>query len=101
MSAGIGPLGLGGYGRPAPQYEAKYLRQQLQSALCDDAARALDVWLWLAGALTRETLAKINKTATEPDGSADYTSLLWAYSQHNKNATDFCAGAHAHAANSG
>ena len=28
MSAGIGPLGLGGYGKPAPQYESRYLRRR-------------------------------------------------------------------------
>ena len=91
MTAGIGPLALGGYGAPAPQYPSQYLEQQLHSALCDDEHGPLDVWLWLAGALTPETLAKINKTSTEPGGAADYTSLLHAYSSHNKNGTDLCA----------
>ena len=73
------------------QYPSQYLEQQLHSALCDDEHGPLDVWLWLAGALTPETLAKINKTSTEPGGAADYTSLLHAYSSHNKNGTDLCA----------
>ena len=60
-------------------YESRYLEQVLQSALCDDAHGPLDVWLWLAGALTPESLAKINKTATEPGGAKDYTTLLHAY----------------------
>eukprot|EP01052_Picozoa_sp_SAG31_P027587 SAG31_NODE_2592_length_5424_cov_1.685258_5_plen_168_part_00 len=90
MTAGIGPLALGGYGPPAPQYESRYLEQQLHSALCDDAHGPLDVWLWLAGSLRPETLAKINKTAAEPAGAKDYTSLLYAYSSHNVNGTNLC-----------
>jgi hypothetical protein len=92
MTAGIGPLALGGYGSPAPQYESRYLAQQLHSALCDDAHGALDVWLWMAGALRPQTLAKINRTASEPGGAHDYTSLLYAYSSHNNNGTDLCRG---------
>ena len=48
MTAGIAPLALGGI-RPSPQYESRYLAEQLRSALCDDANGPLDVWLWLAG----------------------------------------------------
>jgi hypothetical protein len=85
MTGGIGPLGLGGYGRPAPMYESRYLEQVLQSALCDDVHGPLDVWLWLAGVLTAENLAKINKTAVEPGGAKDYTTLLYAYVAHQHN----------------
>jgi len=91
MTAGIGPLGLGGYGPPAPQYESRYLQEQLQSALCDQADGPIDVWLWLAGKLDATNLALINRTAAEPGGASDYTSLLYAYSSHNRNETDFCA----------
>ena len=84
-------LGLGGYGPPAPQYESRYLQQQLHSALCDDKQGPLDAWLWLAAALTPDALAKINKTATEPNGAKDFTSLLYAYSGQNQNLTDLCA----------
>jgi hypothetical protein len=69
----------------------RYLRQQLHSALCDNADGPLDVWLWLAGELSPTTLAKINKTVTEPRGAADYTTLLYAYSAQNTNTTNLCS----------
>ena len=48
MVAGVSPLNLGGYGRPAPLYRAAFLEQQLRSALCDKTEGPIDVWLWLA-----------------------------------------------------
>ena len=51
----------------------------------------MPTWLWLAGALTPETLAAVNKTATEPSGGKEYSDLLFAFSEHNKNGTDLCA----------
>ena len=95
MSAGLGPLDLGGHenpsGKPAPLYASKYLAEQLLSALCDDAGGPMPTWLWLAGSLTPESLAAINKTATEPSGGKEYSDLLFAFSEHNKNGTDLCA----------
>ena len=73
------------------QYAHVFLEQQLRSALCDAGAGAADVWLWLAGRLSRETLAAINTSAVDPGGAADFTKLLFAFSEHNQNGTDLCA----------
>ena len=70
VSAGLAPLLLETH---TAQYAPVYFEQQLRSALCDEAAGPLEVWLWLGGDLTPASLANIS-------GGADYLRTLHAYS---------------------
>jgi len=74
----------------------KHRREQLRSALCDNPGGPLDVCMWVPGGLTPGNLARIKATRIEPNGAADYTDLLRAYSSQNVNATDLRATPYVH-----
>ena len=71
VAAGLFPWDLS---KNATNYRVEDFEAQLRSALCDDPAGPVPVWLWQAGVLTPEALAAV------PRG-AEFVAVLKRYSR--------------------
>ena len=87
VAAGLFPWDLS---KNATNYRVEDFEAQLRSALCDDPAGPVLVWLWQAGVLTPEALAAV------PRG-AEFVAVLKRYSRQGAAAgggrAELCAKA--------